>query len=612
MHPHHTPNGSSPSLPGRRRVCLLERESDQAAAPEAIATQDRELRREVARRGDDVVHVCVEAGFSGALPPMERPGIVEMLDLAARGRFDYVLATELSRVNRGDAYQYYFLRHELQQYGVQLEFLNQDYRDDGESEAGALLEGIFVLLPSIERRGIVRRFAAGKRRCAEEGFSQPGRGMYGLDYIKGGRLHHRWQKREAEVPHVQRIFELAATGVSRENIAKLFNQEGVPTRRGGKWWGSTIGGIISNPRYKGAFPVGRYESVRAKRAYKALPSRPSVGEAGTGRRRIKTGKRLKAAGEWVTSVYRPECQIVSAELWQRANDMACANAAASPRSSAVPRLLKGLVYHECPHGPNPRYLMHAHNRKRHKPEYKCGWSLGSGATKCGYHLPAEQLDDAVWELVCTLALEPNSLVGDLMQAASTLIAERRRALAQQSEARALVERHQRTLDNLTLAHYAGDLVGAEYERVRALAQAQLREAEAALARLEAQATGPADPTLAALIDALRARTGDGGPQSCPTEVLQQIVQETLGAHTRAELDALDLEGRRARVRQIVERVEVGAGQPRARLRLGGRVVDVATAISPACPAGRRRAGGGAADRSGAGRAPAPWRSSGRC
>jgi hypothetical protein len=419
-----------------------------------------------------------------------------------------------------------------------------------------------VLLPSIERRAIVRRFAAGKRRCAEEGFSQPGRGMYGLDYIPGGRLHHRWQKREAEVPYVERIFDLAAQGYSREKIAKIFNAEGIPTRRGGKWWGSTIGGIIANPRYKGEFPVGRYESVRAKRPYKPLPSRSSVGQAGTGRRRIKTGKRLKAPGEWVKTVYRPECQIVSAELWQRANDMARANAAAGPRSSAVPRLLKGLVYHNCAHGPTARYLMHAHNRKDHKPEYKCGWQQGSGSTRCGYHLPAGPLDDAVWELVCTLALNPASLVGDLMHAASTLIAERRRVLAQQGEARALVERHQRTLDNLTLAHYAGNLVGAEYERVRALAQAQLREAEAALARHEAQAARPADETLATLVDALRARTGDVGPQAHPTEVLQQIVQETLGARTRAELDALDLEGRRARVRQIVERIELGAGRGR--------------------------------------------------
>src|SRR5205807_370396 len=124
------------------------------------------------------------------------------------------------------------------------------------------------------------------------------------------------------------------------------------------------------------------------RPYKPVASRLSVGQAGTGRRRLRTGKRLRPAGEWITSVYRPECQIVTAELWQRANDMARANAAASPRSSTAPRLLKGLVYHEEPHGPNPRHLMHAHNRKCHKPDYHCGWRLGSGTTPCGYHVPA--------------------------------------------------------------------------------------------------------------------------------------------------------------------------------------------------------------------------------
>jgi hypothetical protein len=44
----------------------------------------------------------------------------------------------------------------------------------------------------------------------------------------------------------------------------------------------------------------------------------------------------------------------------------------------------------------------------------------------------------------------------------------------------------------------------------------------------------------------------------------------LGQVTRAELDALDAEGRRRKMRQVVERVEVGPDGAQVRLRLGAR------------------------------------------
>jgi hypothetical protein len=145
-----------------RRVCLLERESDPdpKKCEPAIRTQDHALRAEVARRGDYIQAVCVDDGYSGELPPLERPAIREMLALADRGDIDYVLATELARTNRGDVFNYYFIRHELQRAGVRLEFLVETYEDDGESEVGALIEAIEVARPSIERRTIRRRFGA--------------------------------------------------------------------------------------------------------------------------------------------------------------------------------------------------------------------------------------------------------------------------------------------------------------------------------------------------------------------------------------------------------------------------------------------------------------------
>ena len=607
-----------PHLSIAKRVCLLERESNPEIAPEAIKTQHHALTAEVERRGDRIVAVCVDDGYSGELPPLERPAIKKMLDLADRREIDYVLGTEIARANRGEAFNYYFIRHELARAGVELEFLDQTYRDDGESEAGALIEGIQVLLPSIERRAIRRRFARGKKRVADEGFSYTGRRPFGLEYTKGGQEKHKWSKRDDEVPHVQRIFELAAAGLSREAIARLFNEEGVPSSRGGKWWGSTIAGIIANPRYKGGFPIGRYQSVRAQRPYRPVSSRPSTGKAGVARRRVRTGHRVRPAGEWANCVYRPECQIVSAELWERANAMAQATAATSPRSSKEPRLLKGLVYHDAPHGPLPRHLMHAHHGKKRRARYACTHRAGSGAKPCWYAVRAEPLEEAVWTLVRDLALEPEKMLGDFVAACEALVTERRRARGLLAAAQDQVQRARRTLDNLRLDYYAGDITEEDYARLRLLAEQRVAGAQAELERAQAASTGPVDSTdqaesdLAVLADRLLARAESLPEDGDAAGALRRVVRATLGEVTAAELDALDLEGRRRRVRQVVERVEVGPLGARVRLRLGGRLVPIANATSPACPAGHRRAGGGAADRSGAGRAPAPWRSSGRC
>jgi DNA invertase Pin-like site-specific DNA recombinase len=603
MHPH---------LTTPKRVCLLERESDPKIAPEAIKTQHHALTAEVERRGDRIVAVCVDDGYSGELPPLERPAIRKMFSLADAGEIDYVLGTELARANRGEAFNYYFIRHELKRAGVELEFLDQTYHDDGESEAGALIEGIQVLLPSIERRAIHRRFARGKKRVADEGFSYTGRRPFGLQYTKGGQAQHAWSKRADEVPHVQRIFALAASGVSREAIARLFNEEGVPSSRGGKWWGSTIAGIIANPRYKGEFPIGRYQSVRAHRPYRPVASRPSTGHAGIARRRVRTGHRVRPAGEWANCVQVPECQIVSAELWERANAMAPITAATSPRSSKEPRLLKGLVYREAPHGPLARHLMHAHHGKKRRARYACTHHAGSGAKRCWYAVRAEPLEEAVWTLVRDLATEPEKMLGDFIAACEALVTDRRRARGLLAAVQDNVERARRTLDNLRLDYYAGQVTEEDYARLRLLAEQRLQSAQGELERAQAASAGEEKTDLAVLADRLLARAESIPQEGDAAGAVRRVVRATLGEGTAAELDALTLEGRRQRVRQLVERVEVGSFGARVCLRLGGRLVPITNGTSPACPAGRRRAGGGAAGRSGPGRAPAPWRSSGRC
>jgi DNA invertase Pin-like site-specific DNA recombinase len=131
------------------KVAFLLRESDPRNAEAALASQKHALDLDAQQQGDEVVAVYSDVGYSGAVG--DRPAIEDMLNAAERGLFTVVRATELARLSRGEAATFYFIKSELARSGVRLEFLDSQWEDDGESEIGAVLEGLWVALPSIER-----------------------------------------------------------------------------------------------------------------------------------------------------------------------------------------------------------------------------------------------------------------------------------------------------------------------------------------------------------------------------------------------------------------------------------------------------------------------------
>jgi DNA invertase Pin-like site-specific DNA recombinase len=512
-----------------------------------------------------------------------------------------------SRANRGEAYGYYFLKHELARCDVGLEFLDQAFVDDGESEIGALMESLQALLPSIDKRTIMRRFARGKRRVVDEGFSWVGTAPYGYDYTPGGQHKHSWAKVPEEVPHVVDIFTWAAEGLSRTEICRRLQDRGAKTRKGGQWWPSTVRGIIANPRYKGEFPIGRYQMVRAGRPYESRPSRPSTGQQGAARRKLKTALKLVPRSEWQKTVQRPELAIVSAELWQRANDMAARDLATPPRRARYPRLLQGMVYCEHDHGAAGPIAMRLWTHKTWTPRYLCRWRASVCSKQCGASIQAPELEQRVWELVCALCTEPERLLSGFVAGYAEFVERQRRWRAQLEAARAEVRKYEETLDRLQLAYYSGELAPDRYERLRAMAEEHLRSAKEQCKRAEAETSGETggemDP-LAALLLALSGRfAGSEGGQVSEEQIRASIrtaVRALLGHVTRGELKALDLEGRRRKVRQIVERVVLGPKGPSAVLVLGGGRVDFTD-----------EAGAGCARRTGRGSGAGPGRVRGR-
>lgn len=56
---------------------------------------------------------------------------------------------------------------------------------------------------------------------------------------------------DAESAVVLLIFEMRRAGSSLMSIARKFNEEGVASKRGGKWYPATIRYMLDNPKYHG-------------------------------------------------------------------------------------------------------------------------------------------------------------------------------------------------------------------------------------------------------------------------------------------------------------------------------------------------------------------------
>jgi site-specific DNA recombinase len=135
----------------------------------------------------------------------------------------------------------------------------------------------------------------------------------------------------AQAAIVRRIFEEYVAGRSPRAIATDLNRESVPSPRGGTWNASTINGhrqrlhgILQNPLYAGKMIYGRL-------TYRKDP------ETGTREPRVVD------AGRWV-HIDMPEWQIVSTDVWEKAQRMRARHSTTRPHQARRPRhLLSGLL-----------------------------------------------------------------------------------------------------------------------------------------------------------------------------------------------------------------------------------------------------------------------------
>lgn len=295
---------------------IYARFSTENQSEKSIEEQVADCRAWCEAQGIPVLDVFADYAVSGM--KSSRPQFDALLDALRSGNGDTLVCFDQSRLSR-DFLNWFSLRQELQQMGVRIASITQDYVGGDIQDSSVLIqETIIALHNQMHVADTRRKVKAAMRYRAQQGLHTGGKPPLGYD-IKDKRL----AVNEAEAATVRRIFAEYDSGKSYHDIIAGLNRDGIKTKRGAVFGNNSLHDLLRNKKYIGVVEYGALP-------YNADGSRNSHG---------------KVSDEMLT-VSRPELAIISPELFERVQLRLTSNkkdtAGRPPTARAYP--LKGKVF----------------------------------------------------------------------------------------------------------------------------------------------------------------------------------------------------------------------------------------------------------------------------
>lgn len=202
------------------------------------------------------------------------------------------------------------------------------------------------------------------------------------------------------VATIQRIFAQCCRGYGYRYIAARLNEEGKPSRTGGKWNSNHIKRVLMNPVYRGALAWNK----------RSLGKLHGVdGEGNLQVKRGRSGTRQNPETHWyvVEGVHEP---LVSPEVFEKARRAVTRRRGAGGQARSTNRsLLSGLIFcRDCGHRFMQKYVNSTSGGvpRRYRYYTDGGYNRGGKAICALTNIPADALDAFVLKRV------RDSLLGD--------------------------------------------------------------------------------------------------------------------------------------------------------------------------------------------------------
>ena len=209
---------------------------EQAREGVSLEAQQSRIRAYCEAKELELMDTLVDDGISGKT--LDRPALRELLQRCERGEVGHVVVVKLDRLTRRTrdllalVDDLFLARH------IELHSVSESL--DTSSPHGKFVLTLFGGLAQMERELIGERTRSALAFKRENGqpTSHPPLGFR----ANGNR--HRMVPVPAELETVHRILDRWRTGGSYAGIARELNQEGVASKRGGRWHASTVRGIV--------------------------------------------------------------------------------------------------------------------------------------------------------------------------------------------------------------------------------------------------------------------------------------------------------------------------------------------------------------------------------
>jgi site-specific DNA recombinase len=438
------------------QVAVYVRVSTQHQAQQQTIEQQLErLQTHIQAKGWDLPDHCIfrDDGYSGAA--LNRPGLDRLRDLASSSVFERVLLTSPDRLARKYVHQI-LLIEELEQKGCQVEFLDRPMTQDPHDQLllqirGAVAEYERTLITERMRRGRLAKFRAGVLLP----WTRP---PYGY------RLHPERPRdpqgvriEPAEAAIVAEIYaQYLQDGFGLIKVAKHLFAQDIVSPTGKKRWGlATVRGILTNPAYTGRVYAGRTRPrpPKIRRSATHPMGHPHDSSVPTPRE------------EWILVAEIPA--IVQQEQFDLVQAKLASNQSFATRhNTAHQYLLRALVScgvcqlacfgRTAPNGKYSYYICSGKAKPvQNRRDEKCPARF----------IPAQQLDELVWQDICTLLTHPQLIIRAMERASSGHWLPQELQARQENLRRGRASLEQQ-LNRLTEAYLGGVIPLAEYQRRR--------------------------------------------------------------------------------------------------------------------------------------------------
>lgn len=232
------------------KVCAYARFSSSNQRFESIATQLDAINKFCKSNNMEIVETYTDEAKTATND--DRTGFLTMIERAKLGKFQAIVLYSLDRFSRNASNHYYY-KSILDSYGIKL-FAVIDGINGSESAEALLMENFKV--------GLAEYFSAHLSKLILDSCimtSKSALKVGGSDNLGFYTINQKYYINEEEAITIRKIFDLAINNYSYADIANYLNENNIKTKKGNKFYASTVLYILQNKKYNGYMIYNRFK-----------------------------------------------------------------------------------------------------------------------------------------------------------------------------------------------------------------------------------------------------------------------------------------------------------------------------------------------------------------